>query len=317
MTPLARLLSAGIVIDAMSDPRQRPAWTVQRLLDWTREHFRARGLESPRLCAELLLAHVLGCERIELYTRYGYVPDDRQRAELRALVRRAAAGEPIAYLIGHREFFGLDFTVTPDVLIPRPETEVLVERTIELVRQSGSSLRMILDLGTGSGCIAVALARHLPDARLCASDISHAALAVARTNAERHGVANRIELRCGDLFEPWADRLPFDVIVTNPPYISEAELPALPPTVRQYEPRESLVAGPDGLAVVRRILGGIHQALRPGGHLLCELAWNQADAARQLFEQLGGWQSLRTYRDALNHERVLHAVRVDSHPQAG
>lgn len=284
-------------------------WTVQKLLDWTREHFRTRGLESPRLCAELLLAHCLGCERIELYTRYASVPNDEQRARFRELVRRAAAGEPIAYLVGHREFFGLDLRVTPDVLIPRPETEVLVERTIELVRKSGGRLRSILDLGTGSGCIAVSLARHLPDVQIAASDISEAALAVARENAERLGVAGRIELRAGNLFEPWADRMPFDVIVTNPPYIAEPELPELPATVRDYEPRVALVAGDDGLAVLRRITEQLPTALRPGGHLLTELAWNQAAAARRLFEQSGQFCELHTYRDALNHERVLHGVR--------
>jgi len=296
----------------MNPAQSTGPWTVQKLLDWTREHFRARGLESPRLCAELLLAHCLDCERIELYTRYTAVPTDEQRGRFRELVRRAAAGEPIAYLIGHREFFGLDFRVTPDVLIPRPETEVLVERTIELVRRSEGRLHTILDLGTGSGCIAISLARHLPDVQLAASDISEAALAVARENAERLGVSDRIELRAGDLFEPWADRVPFDVIVTNPPYIAEPELPGLPASVRDYEPRVALVAGDDGLAMLRRILDAVPQVLRPGGHLLTELAWNQAAAAGALFERSGHFAALRTYRDALNHERVLHATRTDA-----
>ena len=296
----------------MNPPPTTGPWTVRRLLDWTREHFRSRGLESPRLCAELLLAHCLGCERIELYTRYDAVPTDAQRASFRELVRRAAAGEPIAYLIGQREFFGLSFRVTPDVLIPRPETEVLVERTIELVRKSGGRLRTSLDLGTGSGCIAISLARHLPDVRIAASDISEAALAVARENAERLGVAERIDLRAGDLFEPWADRVPFDVIVTNPPYIAGPELSQLPPSVRDYEPRVALVAGEDGLAMLRRIVERLPTALRPGGHILTELAWNQSAAARALFESSGQFAELHTYRDALNHERVLHARRKDA-----
>jgi len=286
-------------------------WTVARLLNWTREHFAGRGIESPRLCAELLLAHALGCERIHLYTRFEHVPTAEALHTFRDLVREAAAGKPIAYLTGVKEFFSLAFSVSPDVLVPRPETEVLVERTITLVRSADNAALRILDLGTGSGCIAISLAKHLPDACVCASDASPAALAVARANAERHAVAERIEFRPGDLFEPWqaAGGTPpglFDLIVSNPPYLAEAEAGDLPATVRDYEPRVALFAGADGLSVTREIVAQAPRWLRAGGHLLLETAYNRAAAVRALFSS-SFWGDVVTYRDAGQHERVVQA----------
>jgi release factor glutamine methyltransferase len=294
-------------------------WTVARLLAWTQGHLQRGGLDSPRLCAEILLAHAMRCQRIDLYTRHDQVPGEEVLGPFRELVRQAVAGRPIAYLTGRKEFFSLPFEVCPDVFIPRPETEILVERTIDLARKAGAPLS-ILDLGTGSGCIIVSLAKHLPAARLLASDISEAALRVARRNAERHGVAERIEFRCGDLFEPWraggrdragATPLAFDVIVCNPPYIATTGAPVAR-NVRDYEPHAALFAGLDGLDVVRRVLAEAPGWLTAGGHLLLELAFDQAAAARGL---LAGapWGSIATYRDGAGHERVVHARR----PAAG
>lgn len=285
-------------------------WTIARLLSWTRGHLERNRVESARLCAELLLAHALGCERIRLYTRFEEVPGEEVLAAFRALVRQAAAGVPIAYLTGTKEFFSLPFEVTPEVLIPRPETEILVERTLDLARQ-GAACGAILDLGTGSGCIAISLARHLPEARLYASDVSEAALAVARRNAARHGVAERIEFRAGDLLAPWpADRGPaaFDVIVCNPPYVA-TQGAAVEPAVRRYEPHAALFAGPDGLDVIRRVLAEAPARLRAGGHLLLEMACDQAPAVRGLLDA-DVWATAVTYRDGGGHERVLHARRT-------
>lgn len=285
-------------------------WTVARLLDWTRKHFAERGLDAPRLCAELLLANAMGCERIRLYTRFGETPGEDVLRMFREHVRQAAAGKPIAYLIGHKEFFSLPFVVTPDVLIPRPETEILVERTIAQLRDAVGP-RRILDLGTGSGCIAIALARHLPQATICASDVSAAAVTVALQNAERLGVADRIDIRTGDLFAPWcaAGQEPFDVIVSNPPYVATVGAP-VEPSVRAHEPRLALFAGDDGLDIIRRILNEGPPRLRPGGHLLVEIAYDQAGPVRSLVENRG-WQTLATYRDGAGHERVVHLRRAN------
>jgi release factor glutamine methyltransferase len=296
---------------AEADARQ---WTVARLLSWTRDYLQRSGVESPRLCAEILLAHAMHCERIQLYTRFEELPAEQVLAPFRALVKQAATGHPIAYLTGTKEFFSLPFEVSPDVLIPRPETEILVERTIDLVRKSPAAGAALLDLATGSGCIAVSLARHLPGVRLFASDISEAALLVARRNAARHAVADRIEFRCGDLLEPWArpasDGRPllFDVIVCNPPYVASNGAP-LARNVRDFEPQVALFAGPDGLEVIRRVVHEVPHWLKAGGHLLLEIGYDQARTVRGLLAG-ADWQDIVTYRDGAGHERVLHARRV-------
>ncbi|MBI5863885.1 MAG: peptide chain release factor N(5)-glutamine methyltransferase [Planctomycetes bacterium] len=283
-------------------------WSVARLLNWTREYFEQKGVESPRLCAEILLAHILKCRRLELYTRYESEPSAAQREQFREAVKEAASGKPIAYLTGQRDFFSLNFVVTPDVLIPRPETEVLVERVVSMLRDADRSGLRILDVGTGSGCIIVALAKNLAEPRLYAGDISEAALAVARENARRLGVEQRIEFRSGDLLAPWAGEPPFDVIVSNPPYIAERDAATLPANVRDFEPRGALFAGEDGLAIIRRLVADALPMTRPGGHLLIEVAYDQAQAVCALFRD-AGWGDVVTYRDDLRHERVVHGKR--------
>lgn len=286
-------------------------WTVARLLQWTREYLAQRDVESPRLCSEILLADALGCERLRLFTQYDSIPEEAVLGRFRASVRRAADGEPVAYLVGRKEFFSLSFTVTPDVLVPRPETEIIVERLVHLVR-GGAAVRSVLDIGTGSGCVAIALARHLPDARIHASDISPAALAVAQRNAADHAVADRIDFRTGDLLSPWEDVRAaggFDVIVSNPPYIPATELAALPPTVRDHEPALALDGGSDGLAVIRRILEESPTYLAGGGHLLMEIGHDQAGLVRDLLAGRSWTDDIATYRDGGGHERVVHVRR--------
>lgn len=290
-----------------AEPANSP-WTVLRLLNWTKDHFEKRGIESPRLCAEILLAHALQCKRLELYTRFESTPPEPQLAAFREMIRQAAANKPIAYLTGVKEFFSQAFEVTPDVLIPRPETELLVERTIRIAKDDFAGKPSILDVGTGSGCIAISLAKYLPDAGLAASDISEAALAVAKQNAARLGVAVRIDFRCGDLLAPFADAAPFDLIVSNPPYIGTDDSASLPANVRDHEPHAALFAGADGLAVIRRLSTDCPARLRGGGHLLIEIAYNQADAVRRLLDD-SGWRDIVTYKDDLRYERVVHARR--------
>lgn len=288
--------------------------TVDEALGRATLRLKGAAILSARLEAELLLAHVLGVRRLDLHAAGGRELLSADAAAYEALLDRRAGGEPVAYLTGRKEFYSLELLLTPDVLVPRPETEVLVERAIDLVRKRLTHGRdpaagplEILDLCTGSGCIAVALARHLGAARLLASDCSEPALGVARRNAERHGVSERIEFRLGDLFACWEGQA-FDMIVSNPPYIGVAEATSLPVTVRDFEPHVALFAGPDGLAILRRIAEQAAGFLRPGGRLLLEVGYRQAGAVRRLLEDCG-WDDIVIFKDHSQHERVIQAGR--------
>lgn len=287
----------------MSASASPTTWTIKSLLAWTAKYLTEKGIESPRLEAELLLAHALQCKRIDLIVRYDEEPGEAARAAFRELVRRRAERWPTAYLIGTREFFLLRFEVTPAVLIPRPETETLVLAALEAVKDRPAP--RILDLGTGSGCIAVSLAVKLPAARAVAIDISPDALDVARANAARHGVAERIEFRPGDLFKPVAGET-FDLIVSNPPYISTSELAGLQEEVRDHEPRHALDGGTDGLAFYRRIAAEAPAHLAAGGTAAVEVGWQQAEAVRGIFAA-AGWGTVSSIKDAGGIARVIVA----------
>ena len=298
----------------MSAKRSNDGWTIGRVLQWTTAYLQRRGSDSPRLDAEILLAHARRCRRIELYTQYNVPLTASERQTMRGLVERRAASEPVAYLVGHREFFSLDFRVTPEVLIPRPETETLVVELLELCRPLVEV--RILDVGTGSGCIAVAVAVNKPGARLVATDLSGAAVELARANAERHAVADRIEFLQGDLFEPLQESGRseaaggrFDFIVSNPPYIADSEWETLQPDVRLHEPRLALVAGSDGLDVIRRLIAEAPQFLLPGGRLLFEIDPAQADPVCTLLEAAGDYDEVRIVNDVSRQPRVALARR--------
>lgn len=283
------------------------AWTVGRLLTWTTDWLGTRGSDTPRLDAEVLLAHVRGCQRIMLYTAFDTVVDDDERGRFRALVKRRGDGEPVAYLVGAREFFSLPFTVTKDVLIPRPETEGLVVRTLDLGKPAAAP--RIVDVGTGSGAIAVAVAKRLPAATLAASDLSAAALAVARANADRHGVADRIEFVEADLLAHPRLAGPWDVIVSNPPYVREDEFAALPRDVRDHEPRGALVAGPTGIEVVARLAAEAAERLAPGGWLLVEIGPSTVAAAEAALAGEPGLEPGPTLKDMAGLPRIVQARR--------
>ncbi len=283
------------------------AWTVGRLLTWTTDWLGTRGSDAPRLDAEVLLAHVRGCPRIMLYTAFDTVVSDAERGRFRELVKRRGDGEPVAYLVGGREFFSLPFGVTKDVLIPRPETEGLVVRTIDLGKPAAAP--RIVDVGTGSGAIAVAVAKHLPQTALAATDTSPAALAVARANAERHGVADRIEFVEADLLaDPRLDG-PWDVIVSNPPYVRDDEFPALPRDVRDHEPRTALVAGPTGAEVVARLAAEGVTRLVPGGWLLVEIGPSTVAAAEAAIAAQPDLEPGPTLKDMAGLPRIVQARR--------
>ncbi|RIK62998.1 MAG: peptide chain release factor N(5)-glutamine methyltransferase [Planctomycetota bacterium] len=289
-------------------PPRIQEWTIGRLLAWTRGFFDSHGVDDARLSAEILLAHALGCPRIQLYARFEEVPPEDKRAVFRELVRAAGDHKPIAYLVGHKEFYSLDFLVTPDVLIPRPETELLVERTIDACRATDSDRHDILDVGAGSGCIAIAVARRVKSAHVVACDLSDAALAVAQKNVDKHGVADRVRLVHADLLDLPAGAAPdsgFDIVVSNPPYVAEADRESLPENVRKHEPAVALFAGQDGLSMYRRIARDVRARLKPGGILLLEVGQNQADAVTTLFETDAGLSLRGRYKDLAGIDRAL------------
>jgi release factor glutamine methyltransferase len=283
-------------------------WTVGRLLSWTAGWLAERGSESPRLDAEVLLAHVRGCQRILLYTAFDEVVAEEPRSRFRELVRRRGAGEPVAYLVGGREFFSLPLAVSPAVLVPRPETEGLVVRVIDLCREAAAP--RIVDVGTGSGAIAIAVATHLPRAEIVATDISAAAVEVARANAARLGLAERIRFVERDLLAAPELAGPWDVIVSNPPYVREAEFATLARDVREHEPRGALVAGPRGVEVIERLVAEAVGRLKPGGWLVLEAGPAVAADVERLLAATSGLEPGPTLKDLARLPRVFQARRA-------
>lgn len=292
----------------MSDTAE--PWTILRLLNWTTEYLKKQGSESPRLDAEVLLSHALGCQRIMMYTRYGDVVDDTVRGKFRDLVKRRGEGTPVAYLTGEKEFFGIPFFVTSDTLIPRPETEHAVTETLDYLKsRSDLETPRVLDVGTGTGCIAVAVATRCPKAQVTAVDASRAALDVARRNVARHNLAERVTLLESDLLAA-VNGQSFDVIVSNPPYLSEAELKETARDVRDHEPRQALVAGPKGTEAIERLLPQAAGALAANGLLVIELSPMIAKAVYAMASYSGDWTDTRLVKDLAQHARLLVAKRA-------
>ena len=292
----------------MSQPE---TWTVGRLLTWTADYLKKSGSESPRLDAEVLLATARKCERIALYTAFEEVVPDDIRAAFRDLVKRRAEGTPVAYLVGRKEFYSLAFRVTPEVLIPRPETEHLVVAAIDLLAALPAGANPLLaDVGTGSGAIAVAIAKHAPAARIVATDISPAALAVARQNAKDHGVHDRIEFIETDLLTSLPAKRQFDLIVSNPPYIGTQEEGTLASQVRDHEPRQALFAGPTGTEIIARLIPQAAERLKPGGFLLFEVSPIIASAALAAVNQSHSFEPATILKDLAGLARVIQARRA-------
>jgi len=308
-------------------------WTIQKLLSWIIKYFTNKGIESPRLSAELLLSHVLGLKRIELYTQFDKNVTKQQLDQLHDLVERAGRCEPVAYLTGKTEFYSLQLEVSPDCMIPRPETELLVERAVEFLRKrpirnstmcevkqkeeisNGASpgTRFVCDLCTGCGCIAVAIAKNFRDARIIATDISEAALRIAAQNVEKHQLKDRIELLCGDLFDPVVPQLDvdkFDLIVCNPPYVSSAEFEKLDKNVQDYEPKLALFAGEDGLDIYRRIFERVDKFLKPDAALILEIGYAQGQAVKEMLEQAGIFPEIKIEKDFHDNNRIVTAMKT-------
>ncbi len=280
-------------------------WTVRRLLAWTTQHFEKRQIDSPRLTAEVLLAHVLKVGRVRLYVDLDRPVEKEELASFKALLTRRAAGEPTQYLTGLREFYNRPFKVDPRVLIPRPETELLVEAALHALPKDAPA--RALDLCTGSGCIAVSLAAERPQAEVLAVDVSADACALARENAEALGVGARVQVLEGDLYAPLPPDLRFQLVVSNPPYVGSGEIAGLSAEVRR-EPRLALDGGPDGLALVRRVVSGARRVLEPGGLLALEIGETQGPQLLALLTE-AGFQDPRVERDLERRERMAFGTQ--------
>lgn len=291
----------------MENPKAKTTWTIGELLDWTARFLAEKGSEFPRLDTEVLLAEALGCRRIDLYTRYADTAADDARQRFRELIRRRIEGCPVAYLVGRKEFFSLPLDVSPAVLIPRPESEFVVMECLRFAKDMPAPT--ILDLGTGSGNLAVAIAHQHKAARITAVDLSPDALEIARKNAAKHGVADRITFLQGDLFGPVPAGSLFDFVVSNPPYIPRDDIAQLAPGVRDCEPHLALDGGPDGYAIFDQIVASAGDFLQPGGHVIIEIGSPQEKHAREKIEQQGGYTLMPTIHDYSGHPRVVCAKR--------
>lgn len=283
------------------------AWTILKLLSWTSEYFASRHIEYPRADAEILLAHSLGLRRIDLYIQHDKPLTREELTRFRELVRRRARREPVAYITGEKEFWSLALKVTPAVLIPRPETECLVEAALAfLSKEEATRSGRILDLGTGSGAIVLALAAERPHGALFAVERSPSALAIARENAERHGVAHRIRFLSGDWFEPVGiGTAPFDLIVSNPPYIRREDLRNLQPEIRLFEPTSALDGGPEGIDSLAHIILTAPRYLGPSGCLLLEIGYDQKSQLEAVAQRAGCYEEMTFIKDYSGHDRVL------------
>ena len=286
-------------------------WTIQKLLEWTTDFFSKSATGNARLEAEVLLAEALDCERIQLYTRFAEVPDPEPLANFRAWVKRRGAGEPVAYLVGHREFYSLKFSVDSNVLIPRAETEHVVVAALEAAKEIAgdqSKPLRIIDVGTGSGCIAVTLATQLKNCKIAAIDVSEGAIAIAKTNAEDHDVADRVKFFQGDLLAALpAGSKPVDIIVSNPPYIGKSEIDTIDDQVKNHEPSVALFGGAKGTEIIERLVKQAPNYLLPGGYLIFETSPIVMDLCVKLVKSNPAFASVEVIKDYSDLERVVVA----------
>ena len=314
---------------------QAETWTVKALLDWTTTFFRKKGSESPRLEAEILLAFALGKTRVDLYVCFDDVPDESTRAKFRELVQRRGRGEPIAYLVGKKEFYSLELDVDSRALIPRPETETLALETIEFFRKLNGAprgaegeggegedgkvvdaapelpKRRVCEVGVGSGCLSIAIAKNVPNVEIVALDLSRDALDLARSNAAKQGVDEAIRFVESDLFaalDPTTEA-PFDAIVSNPPYVSESEYAALDPTVRDFEPEIALVGGATGAELPIRLVRQAPDFLRSGGLMALELSPTTIDSVVAAMKETDAWSRVDALPDFARIMRYVVATR--------
>lgn len=308
--PAATVSGASLDQWSDSDP-----WTVLRLILWSADYLSKKGVPSARLDAEHLLAHVLGVGRLQLYLEFERPLTPEELDRFRPLLKRRAGREPLQYIVGRQPFRELDLEVRPGVLIPRPETEELVDHVLAWLRTRGEAMERALDIGTGTGAIALSLALE-GGVRVTGTDISEAALALALANRDAASLGDRVDFRAGSLFESLDDGAVFDVIVSNPPYVAEVDEATLEPEVRDWEPRTALFAGADGLDVIRDLVTGAARHLRAAGLFALEVGAGQARAVAALLETSGEYTSVRIARDHAGIERFVLAQAGTGHDRA-
>ena len=288
-------------------------WTIKKLLDWMVGYFEGKAIDSPRLSAEMLISFVLKMQRIELYTYFDKTVAKTDLQKMRQLVKRCAEYEPLQYLTGRCEFYSMTMKVNRDCLIPRPETELLVERAIEFLRKRNGK-QYICDLCTGSGCVAAAIAKNFENAKIIATDISDKALSVAAENVAEFNLQKKVELLCGDLFEPVISQLDvsrFDLITANPPYVSRSEMEKLENNVRKYEPPVALHGGVDGLDIYRRIIAEVDVCLKSGAALMMEIGYAQGQSIKKMLEEINIFSEIKIEKDLNNNDRIVTAIKME------
>ncbi len=279
-------------------------WTIQKILDWTSTYFSSKSISNARLDAEWLLANVLNCTRLDLYLQFERILTPDERTQYREFVQRRTQREPVQYILGQAEFRGLVFQVTPDVLIPRPETELLVDAVLENIAGRPDKHLRVLDIGTGSGCIAVSVAKESPLTEVWAMEVSPEALKVARGNAASHGA--EIHFLQQDIFQPFVEKMPrFDIVVSNPPYVAPVEKEILPPEVKNYEPSAALFTPGDGLNFYRQFIKIAPEILAPEGFFILEMGYEKSNLINNLFT--GNGYQTQIKKDYANIERILIA----------
>ncbi len=291
----------------MSNLGRRRDWTVLQLIEWSGQYLEEKGVERGRLDAEHLLAHAMSTTRLDLYLQYDRLLSGTELDQYRPLLTRRARREPLQYIVGRAGFRNLELEVDQAVLIPRPETEILVDEVLQWVSENKLEKPVALDIGTGSGAIALSLVHEGPFSRVVATDTSRVALEVATRNSLMSGLSDRVDFRLGKFYEPLTAGEVFEVIVSNPPYVADGEAEDLDPEIREWEPGAALYAGPDGLAALRRIVTGAGPYLKPGGLLALEVGLGQATYIMELFENTGEFRTVRVCRDLNGRERVVLA----------
>jgi len=288
-----------------------PEWTIIKLLKWTTSYFESRDIDSPRIEAEILLAHALQLKRIDLYLQYDQPLSSNELLRFKDFIKRRINREPVAYIVGSKEFWSMDFLVTKDVLIPRPETEFLVETAVNLLPQDSASNsiltpKRILELGTGSGAVILAIASMRPYHLFFASDRKTSAAKLAKQNAAHHGLDSKISFICANWFGPFKDKRPlFDMIVSNPPYIPSRVIGRLQPEIVKYEPISAIDGGEDGLLCLRHIINNAHLYLQQKGYLLLELGHDQRNDVQKIVDQCAKYENVLYTKDYSEYDRVV------------
>jgi release factor glutamine methyltransferase len=296
-----------------NQPKLRdPEWTIIKLLKWTTSYFKSHDIDSPRSTAEILLAHVLNLKRIDLYLRYDQPLSLNELSKFKDVIKRRIDREPVAYIVGVKEFWSMDFTITKDVLIPRPETECLVEAALSLLPENKrydikSTPKRIIELGTGSGAVILAMASMRPNHTFFASDRSVEAVRLARKNSKRHGLDTMVSFFCADWFAPInCERKRFDMILSNPPYVPTRVIGRLMPEIYKYEPVSALDGGRDGLLCLKYIINTAHHYLNRNGNFLLEIGHDQKNDIRSLIDQCGNYEHVVFTKDYSGYDRVVH-----------